>query len=274
MASSKVKQSRAARLWGERKAYGNLWHWARALYIRYIGRGGGSESVRGKVFKVLLNQPRKMGHVRAGGSDAYVVVEIFANGEYDKVVSILPKDLKYIVDLGANAGFSLMYWRHHYPHARIVAVEPDPGNVEMCKLNTAGDPPDKVSVYQAAVVGKARELYLDRSGAAWAFHITDTKTASTIPIRTLTLTELLAETNAPHDIDLLKMDIEGAEVEVFAGCADWIHRVRYMVIETHAPYDGTKLLADIANAGAQFEVLDTDIKQPGLSVMLLKRKDA
>ncbi len=52
----------------------------------------------------------------------------------------------------------------------------------------------------------------------------------------------------PPTIDLLKCDIEGAEQEVFADCASWLHRVRNLVIELHEPYLADRFLQDIASA--------------------------
>ncbi len=48
----------------------------------------------------------------------------------------------------------------------------------------------------------------------------------------LAMPDLLAE-NAIDEIDILKVDIEGAEGDLFAECESWISKVRLIIIEVH-----------------------------------------
>ena len=45
------------------------------------------------------------------------------------------KSVSFILDLGANVGFASAYFLNCFPESRILAVEPDEGNVEMCRTN-------------------------------------------------------------------------------------------------------------------------------------------
>jgi len=58
-----------------------------------------------------------------------------------------------------------------------------------------------------------------------------------------------------HRIDLLKCDIEGSEIELFADCRDWIHRVKALLVETHAPYTVQQLYAALRANGWNFNVI-------------------
>jgi hypothetical protein len=61
-------------------------------------------------------------------------------------------------------------------------------------------------------------------------------------------------------IDLMKIDIEGAEVDVFANCSSWIDKVRHIIIETHSPYSYEKFFDDLNRANWQFDVVDQNIE--------------
>ena len=63
------------------------------------------------------------------------------------------------------------------------------------------------------------------------------------------MSEILEQAGVSGEIDLVKCDIEGAEAEVLARCADWITRVRALVIELHAPYTEELLRRDLAANG-------------------------
>ena len=78
----------------------------------------------------------------------------------------------------------------------------------------------------------------------------------------LPLEKILEQCNALPVIDLLKVDIEGAEREVFKASAPWIRRVRYIVLEVHPPYTTEELLADLEANGQKFRVIDRHRSEP------------
>lgn len=71
-------------------------------------------------------------------------------------------------------------------------------------------------------------------------------------------------------MDLLKCDIEGAEAEVFANCADWIERIRWLMVELHPPYDKRKCLADLERNGGRF-IVRHEQQWVGQEVLLLEQ---
>ena len=70
-----------------------------------------------------------------GSSDMDVFHQIFQFDEYACVRNISSPRL--ILDLGANVGYSSAYLLSCFPGATVVAVEPDPGNFELCRRNLA-----------------------------------------------------------------------------------------------------------------------------------------
>lgn len=185
--------------------------------------------------------------VRLGTTDWLVLVEIFLDGEYAEVASLL-KDSHpaLIVDLGSNVGFSIRYWLDVFPDAKVIAVEPDAENCAMIQRNIAlCRPINFPEVIQACIVGQPREsvLFETASGREWAYAITDSESPTTRMIPAVTIEQILADHAITVPIDLLKCDIEGGEVELFSHCDSWIHCIGAAIIEVHGGF----LVSDLIN---------------------------
>lgn len=186
---------------------------------------------RGKIRCVRLTGSTRDSYVRLGTSDWYVLDEIFIEKEYAPFVNEQPDNVRTIVDLGSNIGMTVRLWQEQFPTARIVAAEPDEQNVEMIHRNIGPN----ATIIRACIGGSNRKVQLDRSGLSWTFRMTETGSGTEKQtVDAITVAKLLTEQNLTGSIDLLKCDIEGAEAEVFAKCAEWIPRVRYLVVELHA----------------------------------------
>jgi FkbM family methyltransferase len=145
-------------------------------------------------------------------SDLHVVREIFGDRSYALPEGFEPRT---ILDLGANIGASVLWFRRRYPDAEIHAVEPDARSLEKLRRNVADLP--AVTVHAVALAGEdgTRAFYEAERGwsssllaeAAWGGH------AETVT--TLTLDALVRDRVGRDRVDLLKLDVEGAEWEVF-----------------------------------------------------------
>jgi FkbM family methyltransferase len=176
--------------------------------------------------------------VRLGGSsDLDVFNQIFASDEYASMRDIPSPQL--ILDLGANVGYSSVYFLSCYPTATILAVEPDPGNFEQCRRNLAPFG-DRARVVLGAVWSKRTKLKISRGifgdGREWANQVCEcngnedeaTVDAWDVPS--------LLQLAGGKQIDLLKVDIERSELEVFSdSCTSWLPKVRNISIELHGP---------------------------------------
>ena len=133
-----------------------------------------------------------------------------------------------IVDAGAHIGMASLLFVHRYPKARIIAVEPEPANFAALVRNTS--PYKNIVPVQAALWKEDGEVRLGKSTAhpKGAFAIAEDGDQR---VRAVTMETLMRE-NGLSTIDFLKVDIEGAEKEVFQNCA-WIKNVRVMAIELH-----------------------------------------
>jgi FkbM family methyltransferase len=163
-------------------------------------------------------------HLRLGTSDISLFRDILLNKEYEWELPTAPH---VIVDAGANIGLSSIFYANRYPHARIICVEPEPSNVVMLRKNMAYYP--NSTVMEVALWNHNEPIgVVDPGLGEWGFR--------TIPVssgvRGITVDTLMAECGIDF-IDLLKVDIEGAEREVFENPAKWIDRIAAIVIEPH-----------------------------------------
>ena len=159
-------------------------------------------AIGGREFPVML----------ATHADLEVLREIVVEGEYD----LLPtSDARVIVDLGAHIGLSVLRLLAANPRACVLAVEPDPYLIAQLQANVAGLP---VAVVNAAVAAESGSATLYRSDTfSWANSLRPTSPGqSAVTVPCITFDELLADAGISR-IDLLKIDIEGAEWDAFPG---------------------------------------------------------
>jgi FkbM family methyltransferase len=160
--------------------------------------------------------------------------QIFINQEYDFSEETQPKT---IVDAGANIGLASIYFANKYPHAKIIAIEPEQSNFELLKDNIAPYP--NIIPIQAALWHKNEIINLIDPGIGKFGFMTEMKDSSeNLPgdfchtVVAITLDKIMKDFNLDK-IDILKIDIEGAEREVFSNTSSWIEKVDSIIIELH-----------------------------------------
>lgn len=210
------------------------------LSLRVAGFAGLFYAIKGTVMnsEVTLNMNRKDVKfpifLRVPSSDIPTYEQVFINEDYDFLVETPPK---VIVDAGANIGLASVYFANKYPGAMILAIEPGKDNFELLKRN--------VELYRniipihSALWSKNETLQLVDPGLGhWGF-MTEEINISGKPLGTfshtvkaMTLGKIIAEYQLDK-IDILKIDIEGAEKEVFEDTSSWIAKVEALIIELH-----------------------------------------
>jgi FkbM family methyltransferase len=180
--------------------------------------------------------------LRPFGGDLFVLYEVCMLQTYFVPETLLaPNDVRVIVDCGANVGITSLFFASRYPRAKIFSIEPHPKNFELLKQNTKSEA--RIIPVNAAIVGQPRSsIRFSVNEAAWGNKITQDETG--INVRAISISEL-CKNNDLSDIDLLKIDIEGGEQEVFAN-ADFLPRTRFGIIELHGPYTQHMFEVDIA----------------------------
>jgi len=148
--------------------------------------------------------------VRVGaGSDATAFREVFADRCYDLPLPVNPG---VIIDIGANVGYSTVWFGLRYPKARIWAYEPDPANLARLRHNVRRR--SKVTVCTEALSGASgiRALHAGE-GRGMSSSLYPREGLTPVQVATMTFDEALTRAGGPADI--VKFDIEGAEYEVF-----------------------------------------------------------
>jgi FkbM family methyltransferase len=168
-------------------------------------------------------------HLRMRTTDVSIYNEVLLGGQY---AFDLPFSPKTIVDAGANIGMASIYFANKYPAAKIVAVEPEASNFSVLVQNVERYP--NILPMQAALWNRDGEIALSAASPSESpFSMVGfvAHEGEGVPVRAVTLPTLMKETQLTS-IDVLKVDIEGAEKEVFES-SDWMDRVRCLLIELH-----------------------------------------
>jgi FkbM family methyltransferase len=182
--------------------------------------------------------------VRSNGSDKHVFNQIFVIEEYKVVVEFMLQFEKEtqgwnIIDGGANVGFTTLYLQKSLPNSKVVSIEPDKDNYEMIKKN--------MHINNFSMNGNlvnaglwSRNTYLTtertfRDGEDWSITVKETENAENA-LKAFTITDIINQHFNGENIDLLKLDIEGAEKYIFeadAEVAQFLSKTRFVIIEIH-----------------------------------------
>jgi FkbM family methyltransferase len=142
-------------------------------------------------------------------------------------------DCPLIVDCGSNIGMSVLFFKKLYPKARIVAFEPDPLNFETLQRNVIQNNLSDVVLHQIALSNRVGDIELFRHSSLTAS--TQRKhESSRIIVPARCLSEFISS-----EIDLLKIDIEGAEEAVMNDLANTgtLRKVKRLHLEYHHHID-------------------------------------
>jgi FkbM family methyltransferase len=200
-----------------------------------------------KILKVRLRGSDRPVFIRAHTSDFFVYREIFELNIYR---SALPAQVRTIVDAGANIGLTSVFFAQQYPSARIVAIEPAAENLRVFLRNLADYP--NVRCLQAGLWPRAQPLrIINPDGAAWAFEVRPCA-ADESDFAGVTIPQVMTELGSPT-IDLLKIDIEGAEWPLFFDSSpDWLRQVNLLMVELHARQKGARTLQELAELASSY----------------------
>lgn len=179
---------------------------------------------------INLKNIRRPIFLRPGTSDQGVFGQIFIKKEYDIKLSFEPK---VILDGGANIGLFSVYFKNRYPNSTIIAVEPDEDNFEMLKRNVEGYT-DIYTKKAGLWSKKMRTRTVDKYGLGkWGMVTEEVEDHTVANFNTLTMADIMNEFGL-ESIDLLKLDIETAEKQLFTeNYLDWLPRIKVIIIELH-----------------------------------------
>ena len=163
--------------------------------------------------------------------------EIFDQGIYAFSTA---SDMPYILDCGANIGLSVLFFKQCCPNSRIVAFEPDPEICRVLETNIANFNLTNMRAVEKAVWSSETTLEFLVEGADGGRVINIDENFPRRTVKTVRLRDYLVE-----HVDLLKIDIEGAESEVLVDIADRLDCVERIFVEYHSFADRAQSLSSI-----------------------------
>ena len=188
-------------------------------------------------------------YARPGTTDLAAFHGIFGRRQLSIDLGFTPR---VIVDLGANVGYASVDLALRYPGASVIAVEPEPSNVEVLRRNVAGF---GIVVVEAAVWPREAVLDLQEAEIGHAGFRVREGSRPQRGVNAVTIPALLKQ-NRLNVIDLLKIDIEGSELELLSEETEWLQRVRAICIEFHDSFrPGCVSVGEAALAAAGFRFL-------------------
>ena len=180
-------------------------------------------------------------NLRLAGSDFEVFNQIILQDELKLVIkyaSQLKDSALQIIDCGANIGLATLAFKKSFPKAKIISIEPESGNyIQLCKNISANNLSDVVAI-EAGVWYEKTTLAPDlefRDKSNWSFALKEAGDSLTngIPVDSLFN---IATTVGWSYVDLLKIDIEGSEFEIFRNVDKWqaiLDTVKIISVEVH-----------------------------------------
>lgn len=169
---------------------------------------------------------------RGETSDEILADEIFTKGKY---VLPFPKDFqpKVIIDCGSNIGYSTLFFANIYPDAQVYSIEPEKTNFKFLRFNTIFY--DNIHAINSAIWDKETFARLKSTELGeMGYMVVEAGEDDPAAFKTTTLSKIVAD-NGIEQIDLIKIDIEGAEKEVFSApdVDTWLSKVKVLAIVIH-----------------------------------------
>lgn len=199
-------------------------------------------------------------------SDAYWFLINFKEIFEDEIYKFeTDKENPLILDCGSNIGLSILYFKHLYPESKIIGYEPDPYIFEILKKNLNPYDLKNIDLIQKAIWIEESSQYFHQDRSLGGKIINQESSLAYIQVPSIRLRDHLRQT-----VDMLKMDIEGAEYKVLMDCEDKLFNVKRIFVEYHGEAKQIQKLHEILNllqnVGFRYHIKEANpVKHPFLS---------
>jgi FkbM family methyltransferase len=183
----------------------------------------------GAAYQFKINGKLLTVYLRTFQGDMDIFYEIFWRKIYKMPLQL--QQNKVIVDIGANIGMAALYFVIHYPSAQIICIEPDKYNYIQLQKNCF--PYANIKIMQAAIMPEDCFVSIKRALLQYnnsvGFSENEKDNVQAISMKTLFSIFQLTM------VDIMKMDIEGAEEAIFSADTTWLDNIKQLLIEIHNP---------------------------------------
>jgi FkbM family methyltransferase len=161
-------------------------------------------------------------HIRPHTKDFDTFRQVFFLQQYNIPINFNPS---VIIDGGANIGLAALYFNWRFPDAKILTYEVEPSNFEQLK---------NIINHNCAIWNKDTYIEIrDEGNGEDSYMVIETQTKSSAQVKAISIDSIM-QANGLKEIDILKLDIEGAEKEVFEiGYENWLPKTRLIIVEVH-----------------------------------------
>lgn len=192
--------------------------------LKELGEGSQCDSLPRSVSLYNLTYPIL---VRPGTQDAGTIMNNVIREEYGHVTPPTPP--KWMIDAGAYIGDTSAYFLSRFPNLKVVALEPNPSSHHMAKRNLKPYG-ERAILLQSGLSSTDGVAFLSGDGTCASI------AKAGLEIDCTTILSLLERYAIPR-VDILKMDIEGAEEAIFSSKPEaWLSRIDLLIIEIHGPH--------------------------------------
>ena len=165
------------------------------------------------------------------------------------IIDLVANDKPIIFDVGAHYGESINYLKEHFPKSTIYSFEPDPDSFSILSgktvpgvhyFNLALASKEGVSTFFRNKISHTNSLLKVNLDSRDSIGVANAKSKgdneyfqnfnSEIEVHTTTLDSFL-KNNSLEKIDLIKIDVQGAECEVLKGACKFLENTRIIIIE-------------------------------------------
>jgi FkbM family methyltransferase len=246
--------------WKEKLLLG--YHAAVKPSLAFRGWAGYSESRIVSLGLKARNGRRLQAHVRDNGVGVVTLAEFFAADSKIMPANLPPFQPKVIYDLGANVGIASLFFSSLYPEAIVYGFEPLPENFEVCALNYRNLPKPS-QAFPWAVGAQSGVAVFDRQNDSRGGrlesspHDPNLKTTEKMAVEVYSIKDLVLKKGLPPP-DGLKIDVEGAELDVLRGLEEHYHNVKWIFMETHGDELETQCINWLVERG--FRILPSEVK--------------
>ncbi len=201
------------------------------------------EFVRSKqLFSVNLGRYRIWFRKCGAYSSVDIYTEIFKENNHFLIPEFSGRDANLVIDLGANEGYYTLKLKQNNPKCKIIAVEPNPLAFEILEKNVKSNKLSDVTLVNKAVCGKNGKITFEIVENVSAIGGRDLETMNRpwlkkemirkIKIDCITLNKLFQDYKI-EKVDILKLDVEGMELEILKSGRNLLDKIHKIVVEWH-----------------------------------------